>query len=75
MRNEQSMIRDLTNGNVMSQLLRFSAPFLLANALQMAYSLVDMIIIGQFNGYCGLICCCLYQQLCLDDQRTGAGFF
>ena len=51
---EKTMIRDLTGGNVRSQLLRYSAPFILANLLQTVYNLVDMIVVGQFVGKVGL---------------------
>ena len=51
---EQSMIKDLTTGSVWKELLRFSFPFMLSNALQTIYNLVDMVIVGQFVGSAGL---------------------
>lgn len=48
------MINDLTRGNVAKQLVYFSIPFVLSNLLQAVYSLVDMIVIGQFVGSTGL---------------------
>ena len=48
------MIRDLTTGPVGKELLRFSFPFMLSNALQTIYNLVDMVIVGQFVGSAGL---------------------
>jgi putative MATE family efflux protein len=48
------MIRDMTQGSVIKQLLRFSIPFMIANALQIAYNLVDMVIVGQYVGSAGL---------------------
>lgn len=48
------MIKDLTQGSVGKELLRFSFPFMLSNALQMVYNLVDMVIVGQFVGAPGL---------------------
>lgn len=51
---EKSMIRDLTTGNPMKQLLSFAYPFVLANLLQQAYNLADMIIVGRFVGSAGL---------------------
>ena len=51
---EKTMIRDLTEGNVRSQLIRYSMPFILANLLQTVYNLVDMIVVGQFVGKIGL---------------------
>ena len=52
--NEKTLIRDLTQGNPMKQLLSFSFPFILANLLQQAYNMTDMVIIGQFVGSAGL---------------------
>ena len=48
------MINDLTTGSVGRQLLKFSLPFMLSNALQTVYNLVDMVIVGQFVGASGL---------------------
>lgn len=48
------MIRDLTKGSVGRELLRFSFPFMLSNALQTIYNLVDMVVVGQFVGSSGL---------------------
>lgn len=41
------MDRSLTEGKVSSLLIRFSLPFLLSSVIQMAYSSVDMIILGR----------------------------
>ena len=48
------MIRNLTEGPVASQLLRFALPLFVSNALQAVYNLVDMIIVGNFIGKTGL---------------------
>lgn len=48
------MIRDLTSGRVLPMLLRFSAPLMLANILQMVYNVVDMVVIGRFVGSAGI---------------------
>ncbi len=52
--NEKTLIRDLTQGNPMKQLLSFAFPFVLANLLQQAYNIADMVIVGQFVGSAGL---------------------
>ena len=49
-----SMTRDLTKGNLFSQLIMFTLPILAANLLQIVYTLVDMIIIGRFVGSAGI---------------------
>ena len=49
-----TMIRDLTKGKVIPQLLRFVLPLFLSNALQAVYNLVDMIIVGNCIGKEGM---------------------
>jgi putative MATE family efflux protein len=51
---KDTMIKDLTQGSVGKELLRFAFPFMLSNALQTVYSLVDMVVVGQFEGSAGL---------------------
>lgn len=46
--------KDLTQGSVVKQLLRFAIPFMLSNLLQALYSVADMIIVGQFCGKVGI---------------------
>lgn len=48
-----SQIRDFTKGNITAELLSFSWPLLLANLLQVVYSMVDMIIVGNVMGAAG----------------------
>lgn len=47
---QKTMINDLTQGSVLKQLIRFSLPLILANALQICYNVVDMLFVGQFAG-------------------------
>lgn len=47
---KQTLINDLTQGSVMRQLIRFTMPLMLTNALQVGYNLVDMFFVGQFAG-------------------------
>ncbi len=42
--------KDLSQGNVARQLLLFAIPFIVTNLIQSLYSVVDMIIVGQFAG-------------------------
>ena len=53
MKNKE-LIRDLTIGPVTPVLLRFAYPVMLANLLQTAYSMIDMIVVGRFSGNIGL---------------------
>ncbi len=41
---------DLTQGNILKNLVRFSVPYLLSCFLQTFYGLADLFITGQFNG-------------------------
>lgn len=50
----ETLVKDLTKGNVTRQLLIFAMPLLLSNALQAIYNIVDMIIVGQFIGGSGM---------------------
>lgn len=44
-------IKDLTQGNMMKNMLIFSLPMLLGNVLQNLYNWVDSIIVGNYLGY------------------------
>lgn len=45
---------DLTQGSVAKNLFKFAMPFLLSNILQALYSVVDMVVVGQFCGKAGI---------------------
>lgn len=51
---KKSLSKDFTQGNIARQLLFFSIPFMASNALQVLYSTIDMIIVGEFVGTPGL---------------------
>lgn len=46
---------DLTTGSVLKGLLVFTGPIVLANIIQQVYSLVDLMVIGQFMGSTGTV--------------------
>lgn len=46
--------KDLTQGSVSKQLIRFATPFLISNLLQALYSVADMIIVGNYYGTAGI---------------------
>ena len=50
----KSLSKDFTRGNIATQLLWFSLPFMASNALQVLYSTIDMIIVGRYVGTAGL---------------------
>ena len=51
---QTKLIHDYTEGSIPKQLGRFMLPFMASNALQLVYSLVDMVIVGRFVGSAGL---------------------
>lgn len=42
--------KNLSQGNVVKQLIFFALPFILSNLIQTFYSVADMIVVGQFSG-------------------------
>ncbi len=50
----KTLRKDFTQGNIARQLLLFALPFMASNALQVLYSTIDMIIVGEFVGTAGL---------------------
>jgi Na+-driven multidrug efflux pump len=43
-------MKDMTKGNISSQLIRFSIPLVLGNLFQLTYNAVDSIIVGRYAG-------------------------
>lgn len=50
----KALRKDFTQGKVGRQLLMFMLPFMASNALQVLYSTIDMIIVGEYVGTYGL---------------------
>ena len=50
----KSLSKDFTSGNIPRQLFVFMLPFMASNAMQVLYSTIDMIIVGEFVGTAGL---------------------
>ena len=50
----KSLTKDFTRGSVAKQLLFFTLPFMASNALQVFYSTIDMLIVGECGGMPGL---------------------
>ena len=51
---KKSLATDLTQGNVLRQLIAFAIPIALANILQIVYTVVDTVIVGRFIGTDGI---------------------
>ena len=66
--------RDLTQGSVTKQLIKFATPFLLSNLLQALYSVADMIIVGQFCGKSGLTGVSIGSQINILVTGAAMGF-
>ena len=50
----KSLSKDFTSGNIPRQLFVFMLPFMASNAMQVLYSTIDMVIVGEFVGTAGL---------------------
>ena len=50
----KSISKNFTSGSIPKQLLIFMLPFMASNALQVLYSTIDMIIVGEYVGTAGL---------------------
>ena len=50
----KTLSKDFTKGNIFRQLLFFMLPFMASNALQVLYSTIDMVIVGEYVGTAGL---------------------
>ena len=48
------LTKDFTQGNIAKQLLFFTIPFMASNAMQVLYSTIDMVIVGEYVGTPGL---------------------
>ena len=48
------LAKDFTQGNIPKQLLWFMLPFMASNAMQVLYSTIDMIVVGEYVGTPGL---------------------
>lgn len=72
--NEKSMVTDLTQGSVFSNLVRLALPFMLSNLLQMLYSMIDMIVVGQYVGSTGLSAVTVSSQIIMLMTTIATGF-
>lgn len=75
---QKQLSKNFTSGNIPKQLLLFTIPFVLSNALQVLYSTVDMVIVGNFVGTAGLSAVSISSQIinfavmiCLGVSNAG----
>ena len=50
---KRTIERNLTEGNVAEQLIKFALPFMLSNLIQSLYNVADMLIVGNYSGTAG----------------------
>ena len=74
MRKNKEIAKDMTEGPVLKQLAAFAGPVALANALQAVYSMVDMVVVGQFVGSGGLSAVGIGGQIMFVMLAFGMGF-
>ena len=48
MEKKKTTTRDMTQGNIVKQVLLFALPLMLGNVFQMLYNTVDSVVVGQF---------------------------
>lgn len=69
-----AIIHDFSSGNIPRQMLAFAAPFMLSNALQVLYALVDMVVVGRFIGSFGLSAVSVASQVFTFMTMLALGF-
>lgn len=69
-----AIIHDFSSGNIPRQMLAFASPFMLSNALQVLYALVDMVVVGQFVGSFGLSAVSVASQVFTFMTMLAFGF-
>lgn len=74
MSSQKSLITNLSEGPVLKGMIRFAIPLLLANLLQAVYSMVDMVVVGQFGGPAGLSAVGIGGQITNLFLAVGMGF-
>lgn len=66
--------KDFTQGSVAKQLLWFTLPFMASNALQVLYSTIDMVIVGEYVGTPGLSAVSQSSQIVNFATMVSMGF-
>lgn len=70
---DNTLHTDLTTGSVSKQLIRFAIPLLIANLLQSLYSVVDMIVVGNFADSAALSAVSIGGQVMMLVTNLGWG--
>lgn len=71
---KNKLINDFTAGSIPKKMLLFAVPFMVSNLMQVLYSLVDMIVVGQFVGSYGLSAVSVASQIFTFMTMVCLGF-
>lgn len=71
---QKEIINDFTTGSIPKKMLLFSVPFMVSNLMQVLYSLVDMVVVGQFVGSFGLSAVSVASQIFMFMTMVCLGF-
>ena len=74
MKKKNQLTRDFTQGNIYRQMLFFMLPFMASNALQVFYSTIDMVIVGEYVGTPGLSAVSQSSQIMNFATMVSLGF-
>ena len=74
MEQKSVIIRDFTVGGIPKKMLFFAVPFMISNAMQVLYALVDMIVVGNVVGSRGLSAVSVASQVFTFMTMLGLGF-
>lgn len=70
----QSNIKDFTQGNITTQILKFATPLFFCNFIQIIYNTADMFIVGQVHGKVGISAVSVGGDLCNLLTFVAMGF-
>ena len=71
---EKRLGTDFTKGSIPKKLILFALPLMAANLLQVAYSMVDMIIVGNFVGSAAISAVNTAGQVCMFFTMIATGY-
>lgn len=71
---QKRLSRDFTQGNIYRQMVWFMLPFMASNALQVFYSTIDMVVVGEYVKTPGLSAVSLSSQIMNFATMVSLGF-
>ncbi len=70
----KTQIKNFTEGNVTTQILKFATPLFFCNFIQIIYNMADMFIVGQVHGKVGISAVAVGGDLCNLMTFVAMGF-